>query len=174
MADEGNVISNLNLDPLPNGEDTAPVAGVISQYVKDLSVENPNSPDCYQWTDAPQVDIQFNITARPINEEVQEVELKISLSAKAEAGTAYIVELVYCGLAAMRNLPPEQGHAFIFAEVPRILFPFARRVVADAVRDAGFPPIMLEPVDFNGLYFQQLAAQQEAGDAGEGAPVGNA
>lgn len=178
MADEGNVISNLNLDPLPNGEDTAPVAGVISQYVKDLSVENPNSPDCYQWQDAPQVDIQFNITARPVNEEVQEVELKISLSAKSQAGTAYIVELVYCGLAAMRNLPPEQGHAFIFAEVPRILFPFARRVVADAVRDAGFPPIMLEPIDFNGLYFQQLAAQQEADDAGgragEGAPVGSA
>ena len=173
MADEGNVISNLDLSP--NGEDTGPIAGIISQYVKDLSVENPNAPDSYQWQDAPQVDIQFNIAARPVNEEVQEVELKITLNAKCEAGTAYIVELAYCGLAAMRNLPPEQAHAFIFAEVPRILFPFARRVVADAVRDAGFPPIMLEPIDFNGLYMQQLAAQAEAGaEAAGGAPVGNA
>lgn len=175
MADEGNVISNLDLSPEPNGEDTGPIAGIISQYVKDLSVENPNAPDSYQWQDAPQVDIQFNIAARPMSEEVQEVELKITLNAKCDAGTAYIVELAYCGLAAMRFLPQDQAHAFIFAEVPRILFPFARRIVADAVRDAGFPPIMLEPIDFNGLYVQQLAAQAEAGgEAGGGAPVGNA
>jgi len=171
MADEGNVISNLDL--APNGEDTSPIAGIISQYVKDLSVENPNAPDCYQWQEAPQVDIQFNIAAQPVNEEVQEVELKISLTAKTETATAYAVELAYCGLAAMRNLPQEQAHAFVFAEVPRILFPFARRIIADAVRDAGFSPIMLEPIDFNGLYAQQLAAQQQAEPA-DGAPVGNA
>ncbi|MEY4720614.1 MAG: hypothetical protein RIQ46_339 [Pseudomonadota bacterium] len=162
MADEGNVISNLSVDPLPNGEDTAPAAGIITQYVKDLSVENPNAPDCYQWQDAPQVDIQFNIAARPMSDEVQEIELKITLTAKAEAGTAYIVELAYCGLAGVRNIDAASAHAFYFAEVPRILFPFARRIVADAVRDAGFAPIMLEPIDFNGLYVQQLAAQQQA------------
>ena len=171
MADEGNVISDPQLDPLPNGEDTAPAAGIISQYIKDLSVENPNAPESFQWADAPQVDIQFNIGARPISDEIQEVELKININARAQAGTAYIVELSYCGLAGVRNIDPAQAHAFYFAEVPRILFPFARRVVADAVRDAGFPPIMLEPIDFNGLYVQQLAAQQ---DAEAGAPVGNA
>jgi preprotein translocase subunit SecB len=69
----------------------------------------------------------------------------------------------------MRNLDEGQAHAFTYAEAPRIIFPFARRVLADAVRDAGFPPLMLEPIDFNGLYMQQLAAQQ-----GEGAPAGNA
>ena len=169
MAGEGNVISNLNLEP--NGEDTSPVAGIISQYVKDLSVENPNAPECYQWQDAPVVDIQFNISSRQINDEVHEVELKIVLTAKAEAGTAYLVELTYAGLAAMRNVDEANGHAFIFAEVPRLLFPFARRVLADAVRDAGFAPFMLEPIDFNGLYFQQLAAQQEAA---QGEPSGNA
>jgi preprotein translocase subunit SecB len=167
MADEGNVISNLDLGG--NGEDTSPSAGIISQYVKDLSVENPNAPDSFQWQDAPQLDIQFNIGARPINEEVQEVEMKIVVTAKAEAGTAYIVDLAYCGLVGMRNLDDAQKHAFTYAEAPRIIFPFARRVLADAVRDAGFPPLMLEPIDFNGLYVQQLAAQQ-----GEGAPVGNA
>ena len=173
MADEGNVISDLDLGgPAANGEDTLPSAGIISQYVKDLSVENPNSPECYQWQDAPQLDVQFNIGARAISAEVHEVELKIVLTAKAEAGTAYIVDLSYAGLIGYRNLDDAQAHAFIFAEAPRILFPFARRVVADAVRDAGFAPLLLEPIDFNGLYMQQLAAQQQ-GDLAQ-APVGNA
>ena len=138
MADEGNVISNLDLGA-PNGEDTAPAAGIISQYVKDLSVENPNAPDSYQWQDAPQVDVQF--------------------------------KLAYCALAGVRNIDAASAHAFYFAEVPRIVFPFARRVIADAVRDAGFQPIMLEPIDFNGLYMQQLATQQQAEAE---APAGNA
>jgi len=174
MADEGNVITDLDLDngAAGNGEDTAPSAGIIAQYVKDLSVENPNSPDCFQWQDAPQLDVQFNIQARAVNVEVQEVELKIQVNAKADAGTAYIVDLSYCGLIGMRNLDEGQAHAFTYAEAPRILFPFARRIVADAVRDAGFQPLMLEPIDFNGLYVQQLQSQQQ--DA-EGAPVaGNA
>lgn len=171
MADEGNVISDLDMgDAGANGEDTLPSAGVISQYVKDLSVENPNAPDSYQWQDPPQLDVQFNIGARPVGPDVHEVELKISLSAKAQAGTAYLVELAYCGLIGLRNLSDEQIHAFLYAEAPRILFPFARRIIADAVRDAGYAPLMLEPIDFNGLYVQQLAAQQGQGDQ----PVGHA
>lgn len=171
MADDGNIISNLDLSDTGNGEDNAPAAGIITQYVKDLSVENPAAPDSLQWSDAPQMDVQFNIAARKMSDEVQEVELKIAVSAKCEAGTAYIVDLSYCGLIGMRNLDEGQAHAFTFAEAPRILFPFARRVIADAVRDAGFPPLMLEPLDFNGLYMQQLMAQQEAA---EGTVAGNA
>ena len=171
MADEGNVITNLDLGPEGNGEDTAPAAGIISQYVRDLSVENPNAPESFQWEEAPQLDIQFNIGAQPVGEEVHEVELKIIVTAKADAGTAYVVDLSYCGLVGMRNLEDAQVHAFLYAEAPRILFPFARRIVSDAVRDAGFAPLMLEPIDFNGLYLQQLQAQQQGG---EGAPVGNA
>jgi preprotein translocase subunit SecB len=171
-ANDGNVISNLNLDsPLPNGEDTSPAAGIISQYIKDLSVENPNSPASFQWTDAPQIDVQFNILANPIDAEIHEVVLKVSLTSKCEGGTAFLVELAYCGLVGMRGLAPEQMHAFLYAEAPRILFPFARRIVADAVRDAGFPPVMLEPIDFNGLYVQQLAQQQQVAEA---QPAGNA
>jgi preprotein translocase subunit SecB len=170
MADEGNVISNLDLSPEGNGEDTLPAAGVISQYVKDLSVENPNAPDCFQWQDPPQVDVQFNIGAKPIAAELHEVELKTVITARAQAGTAYVVDLSFCGLIGMRNLDEAQQHAFLYAEAPRILFPFARRVLADAVRDAGFPPLLLEPIDFNGLYVQQLAAQQ----AEVGEPVGTA
>lgn len=175
MSDEsGNVLTDLNLGgAAPNGEDTAPTAGLISQYVKDLSVENPNAPDSYGWPDAPEIEVQFNIASREINAEVSEIELKISINSKAPQGTAFIVELAYCGLVGMRNLEDAQKHAFTYAEAPRLLFPFARRVIADAVRDVGFPPLMLEPIDFNGIYLAQLQAQQGQAGAGD-VPVGNA
>lgn len=175
MADEGDVLTDLNMDPAANGADTGPVAGIISQYVKDLSVENPNAPESFQYTDKPQIDLQFNIGAKPVNDEVHEVELKVNVTAKTDQGSVYLVELSYCGLIGMRNMPDEQMHAFMYAEAPRLLFPFARRVIADATRDAGFQPLMLDPIDFNGLYMQQLQAkaEQEAAAAGD-APAGNA
>ncbi len=175
MADEGSIITDLGLGaPQPNGADTLPTAGIITQYVKDLSVENPNAPDSFNWTDAPQIDVQFNIGAREVNEEVSEVELKISLTSKGESGTAYIVELSYGGLIGMRNLSDADKHGFTYAGAPSLLFPFARRVISDAVRDAGFPPLLLEPVDFGGIYQQQLAAQAEANGEGAEPPVGQA
>ncbi|GGD58718.1 protein-export chaperone SecB [Erythrobacter arachoides] len=175
MADEqGNdVLTDLDSPasggPLPgNGADTQPVAGIISQYVKDLSVENPRAPDSFQWRDKPEMDVQFNIGAIKINDELTEIELKVVATSKTAQGTAYIVDLSYCGLVGMRNMGEDQMHMFLYAEAPRILFPFARRIVADAVRDAGFAPLMLDPIDFNGLYVQQLAnrrAQEQAGGA---------
>ncbi|BDI62020.1 protein-export chaperone SecB [Qipengyuania nanhaisediminis] len=178
MADEGDILTDLdNQNPDPNaganGADNQPAAGIITQYVKDLSVENPNSPEVFQWADQPKVDVQFNIGAHPKGEQVTEVELKVNITATGEKGTAYIVELSYCGLVGLRNIGEEQAHAFLFAEAPRILFPFARRVVADAVRDAGFPPLMVDPIDFNGLYVQQLQARraQEAATGGNDTPA---
>ena len=162
MAEEGDVLIDLNPQPGGNGADTAPVAGIITQYVKDLSVENPKAPDSFGWTDAPELDVQFNIAGRPVNDEVQEVTLRISVTAKMQQGTAYIVELAYCGLVGFRNMADKQIHAFMYAEAPRFLFPFARRVIADATRDAGFAPLVLEPLDFNAVYLQQLQAQQQA------------
>ena len=173
MAEEGDVLTNL--DPQNgNGADTQPVAGLLSQYIKDLSVENPKAPESFQWTEQPQIDVQFNIGARQINDEVSEIELKVSASAKSNQGTAYIVELAYCGLVGMRNMPDDQKHAFTYAEAPRILFPFARRVVADAVRDAGFAPLLLDPIDFNGLYMQQLAQKQAQESGAVEGPGGQA
>jgi preprotein translocase subunit SecB len=175
MSDDGNIITDLGLEgPQPNGADTLPTAGIISQYVKDLSVENPRAPESFQWQDPPQIDVQFNIGARAISEEVSEIELKIGLESKCQGGTQFLIELAYCGLVGMRNLDEASMHAFTYAEAPRILFPFARRVVADAVRDAGFPPLMLEPIDFNGIYLQQLAAQQAQNEPGGEAPAGEA
>ena len=177
MADKNDVLTDLDTgNSAPNGADKQPSAGIISQYVKDLSVENPNAPSCYQWEDLPQVDVQFNIAANQVNEEVHEVELKVNVTAKGDKGEFYLVELAYAGLIGLRNIPEEQAHAFLFAEAPRLLFPFLRRVVADAVQDAGFPPLQLDPVDFNGLYVQQMQAkrQQEAAGAGDTPPVGQA
>lgn len=175
MADEDGILTNLdNADSggegKPNGADTQPAIGIITQYVKDLSVENPNAPDVYQWTDAPQVDVQFNIGAESIANDVHEVLLKLTLTASSQQGQVYIVDLAYCGLVGMRNIAEEQAHAFLYAEAPRLLFPFARQVVADAVRNAGFPPMMLDPIDFNGLYVQRLQARR-AEEAAGGDPI---
>ena len=98
-----------------------------------------------------------------LNNEIHEVELKFNLTARTEKGNLYLVELSYCGLIGMRNVPDDQAHAFLFAEAPRMLFPFARRVIADAVRDAGYPPLMLDPIDFQGIYMQQLQQRREQG-----------
>ncbi|MFO6448063.1 protein-export chaperone SecB [Erythrobacter sp. NE805] len=174
MAEEEGVLTNLDLGseegPKPNGADTLPAVGIITQYVKDLSVENPSAPDVYQWPEPPQIDVQFNIGAEPIGNDVHEVTLKLTLTATSQRGTIYMVDLAYCGLVGMRHVPEEQAHAFLYAEAPRLLFPFARRVVADAVRDAGFPPLMVDPVDFNGIYAQQLAARR-AEEAAGGEPI---
>ncbi len=145
-------------EPVSNGEDTAPQIGVISQYVKDFSFENPNAPAVYQWQGQPQIDVQFNIGANSAGEEVHEVVLKIEVRASAADKTAFQVELSYAGLFAMRNIPEDQIQPFLLAEAPRILFPFARRILADAVRDGGFAPLMLEPIDFASLYVQQAEA----------------
>ena len=112
--------------------------------------------------------------AQLVEGDIHEVELKIVASAKTSEGTAYAVDLSYAGLIGMRGLDENTAHAFLFAEAPRILFPFARRIIADSVRDAGFTPLMLDPIDFNGLYMQQLAAAAEQQDQAGGAPAGNA
>jgi preprotein translocase subunit SecB len=153
-------------EPAANGEDTAPVAGVLSQYVKDFSFENPNAPAIYQQQQAPAIDVQFNIGSGQVGDDVFEVVLKIDVRAQAGEQTAFVVDLSYAGLFALRNVPQDHLDAFLLGEAPRILFPFARRVLADAVRDGGFPPLLLEPIDFGGIYMQQRAQQQglEQGD----------
>jgi preprotein translocase subunit SecB len=152
--------------PLPNGEDTSPAVGLISQYVKDLSFENPNAPGIFQSGQAPEVNVQFDIAANQVGDEVHEVSLKIEVRAESEGTVAFLTELTYAGLFGLRNVPADAVQGFLLGEAPRLLFPFARRVVADAIRDGGFPPLLLEPIDFNTLYHQQ-AAQRDA----DGNPV---
>jgi preprotein translocase subunit SecB len=159
-------------EPLANGEDNSPVAGLISQYVKDLSFENPNAPAVFQWQGQPQIDVQFNIGANQMAEDVHEVVLKIDVKATSADQVAFQVELIYAGLFGLRNIPQDQMQMFLLAEGPRIIFPFARRVLADAVRDGGFQPLMLEPIDFGALYMHQ--AQASADEAMSLTTQGNA
>ncbi len=156
-------------------EDSTPAIGVISQYVKDMSFENPNAPAVFQWQGQPQIDVQFNIAAETVGDDVHEVVLKIDVVAKSADQVAFQVELAYAGLFGLRNIPEEQLQPFLLAEAPRIIFPFARRVLADAVRDGGFPPLMLEPIDFGALYMQQAGvAAAEGGDGVAVETQGNA
>jgi preprotein translocase subunit SecB len=153
-------------EPLPNGADTTPAAGLISQYVKDLSFENPNAPAIFQVTTPPQIDVQFNIGTAQVGEEIHEVVLRVEVRAETEGQVAFIAELTFAGLFGLRNIPEEHVQPFLLAEAPRLLFPFARRVLADAVRDGGFQPLLLEPIDFAAIYMQQSEARDQAA-AGE-------
>jgi preprotein translocase subunit SecB len=163
------------MQPQPNGADTGPAIGLISQYVKDLSFENPSAPACYQWTSAPQVDVQFNIGSTPVADGVFESLIKIDISSSHPEGQGYVVDLSYAGLFGVRNVPEDQVQAFMLAEAPRILFPFARRVIADAVRDGGFAPMLLEPIDFHGLYLAQREQHlAQNGTMGDTPVAGNA
>ncbi|NIJ08208.1 preprotein translocase subunit SecB [Sphingomonas vulcanisoli] len=147
--------------PQPNGADEGPQLGLIAQYVKDLSFENPNAPAVYQVQGQPEIDVQFNIGTTKVGEDVHEVAMKIEVKAKVSGMTAFQIELVYAGLFGARNVPEDALHPFLYASAPQLLFPFARRVVADAVRDGNFPPLLLDPIDFATLY-QQQAGQVEA------------
>ncbi|MFC3712362.1 protein-export chaperone SecB [Sphingoaurantiacus capsulatus] len=148
--------------PVANGADTAPQVGIIAQYVKDLSFENPNAPRSFQSQAQPQIEVNVNVQARRQSEDVFEVDLKIETVAKGDGQTAFVVDLLYSGLFGLRNIPDEALEPFLVVEAPRILFPFARRIIADASRDGGFPPLMLEPIDFATLY---MAQRQGGGEA---------
>lgn len=151
--------------------DTLPQVGVIAQYVKDMSFENPNAPAVYQWQGQPQMDVQFNIGSQIVGQDVHEVVLKVEITAKANEGTAFQMELLYGGLFALKNIPEEQMQPFLLAEAPRILFPFARRIISEATIDAGFPPLLLDPIDFAGLYMQRAAQQQAEASGGQAGEV---
>ena len=160
--DQGN-----NEPQQPNGNDTSPQVGVISQYVKDLSFENPNAPAVYQWQTQPKIEVDFNIGSNKLNDEIYEVVLRIEVRATADGQTAFAVDLMYAGLIGMRNVDEADTSPFLLAEAPRILFPFARHIVAQTVQEGGFPPLMLDPIDFHALYVAR--AQQELGGGGAAA-----
>ncbi|MCJ7422116.1 protein-export chaperone SecB [Sphingomicrobium astaxanthinifaciens] len=148
----------------------APQFANLAQYVKDLSVENPNAPKSFQYKGQPKIDLAFNIDVQQIGEDVHEVVLKIEASAKAEEGTQFVVDLAYGGLFGIRNIPADQLQPLLLVEAPRLIFPFARQVIADATAHAGFQPLLLEPIDFGAIYMQRLAAAR-AQQQGDGAPA---
>jgi preprotein translocase subunit SecB len=142
-------------------EDLQPQLNVVAQYIKDFSFENPNAPQSLSsGKEPPQIGIQINVAATPLSD--SEIEIVLKLEGKAEtAGTLlFRFELDFAGVFRIRNVPQESLNAVVLIECPRLLFPFAREIIATAVRNGGFPPLLLDPVDFVALYRNKMAQLQ--------------
>lgn len=144
--------------------DAAPQQLVINaQYIKDLSFENPRAPQSLmQQTGPPSVDINVDVKAQSVGGENYEVVLSINASAKAQNETLFLVELSYAAIVTVRNVPQQMLGAVVLVEVPRLIFPFARNIISETTRDGGFPPLMINPIDFADL------ARRNAAPAGQG------
>ncbi len=140
-----------------------PQLNVLAQYTKDLSFENPNAPaSLAAQQQQPAINIQINVGARNISETEYEVTLSVEGKAESDGKVMFSFDLAYAGVFRILNVPKDNLHPLIMIECPRLLFPFAREIVATAVRDGGFPPLMLDPVDFVGLYRQSIERQTAA------------
>lgn len=134
----------------------APSVAINAQYIKDLSFENPNAPaSLTPQKEAPQIEVALNLEAKALQGDVHEVTLHITTNAKSGDNSLFVVELAYSGLFTLSNIPADQKELILLIHCPTILFPFARRILADATRDGGFQPLMLEPIDFASLYQQR-------------------
>ncbi len=148
--------------PQDANEANAPRIQVVSQYVKDLSFENPGAPNPV-GAGRQQIDLGVDIQARRLDTQMYEVELKLRVGSKqADDKPLFLLELAYAGLFQMTNIPEEVLQQVLLIEGPHLLFPFARRIVADAVRDGGMPPLMLEPVDFVAIYRARIEQMQQS------------
>ena len=157
-------MASTNGGPPPvEANQAPPQLNVLAQYVKDLSFENPNAPrSLQQQQGAPKINIQINVNAKPMAENDFEVELKIEGRAEVPNLFLFSFDLLYAGVFKIQNVPQENVHAIVMIECPRLLFPFARETIATAVRNGGFPPLMIDPVDFVSLYRQRMEQQQPA------------
>jgi preprotein translocase subunit SecB len=137
-----------------------------AQYIKDLSFENPRAPQSLiQQTAQPDVEINVDVKARNLGPEVFEVVLTINATARVQGEPVFLVELAYGSVVTVRNTPAELVPALVLVETPRIVFPFARAVIANATRDGGFPPLMINPIDFAELLRRQQADTQALSSA---------
>jgi len=137
-------------------EQAAPHIAINAQYVKDLSFENPNAPESL-ITETPNIELSLdlNITSRT-EENFYEVELSIEATAISEEKKLFIVELKYAGIFNLINIPEDQHHALLAVHCPAMIFPFARKIIADVTQDGGFQPLMIDPIDFGALYNKKM------------------
>ena len=161
MADDGS-----------NGQEGTPASqpgiSVIAQYIKDLSFENPGAPATLRPRGAsPNISVSVGVQPRPVGDNDIEVELRLEARAVDGETTLFAIELVYAGVFRLINVTQETINPIMLIECPRLLFPFARKIIADASQDGGFPPLLLDPIDFVTLYRQRMA---NPGAGGEVAP----
>ena len=150
---------------VPPDQQNAPRLNVLGQYIKDFSFENPNAPRSLQATTTqPAINIQINVNAQPLSDSDFEVALTLEGKAEHSGSVLFAFDLIFAGVYRIQNVPQDHIPPLIMIECPRLLFPFAREIVATSVRNGGFPPLLLDPVDFVALY-QQRAAQQQASPA---------
>jgi preprotein translocase subunit SecB len=149
-------------NPANNGTQNAmPTLNALAQYAKDFSFENPNAPRSLQpQSQGPQINMQVNVNAKQLAETDFEVDLTLEGQAKVGEEVLFAFELTYAGVFRVANIPQDQIHPVIMIECPRLLFPFARQIVAEAVRNGGFPPLYIDPIDFVALYRQRAGELQ--------------
>nr|WP_316651008.1 protein-export chaperone SecB [uncultured Gellertiella sp.] len=144
-----------------NGESTSPSLSILAQYMKDLSFEVPGAPHSLQARDrAPDININVNVNANPLSDADFDVVLSLNAEAKDGGKVIFSCELVYGGVFRITGFPQEHMLPILFIECPRLLFPFARQIVADATRNGGFPPLMIDPIDFAQMFAQRMAEEQ--------------
>lgn len=142
---------------------------INAQYLKDLSFENPNAPQSLVGgQQQPKIEMAVDVAARGIGENVAEVALTLRAQATQADRTAFIAEVVYAGVISYPPIPQEQAKALVLIEGPRLLFPFARQILATVVQQGGFPPLMLQPIDFVDIFRRQAMNQLSAADAPQG------
>ncbi len=137
-----------------------PVFSIEKVYVKDLSLEIPNAPQVFLEREAPSVDIQLHHNSTNVDEGVYQTVLTVTVTAKAKDKTLFLVEAAQAGIFVARNIPPQELDAVLGIACPNILFPYVREVISDVVSRAGFPPVILAPVNFEAIYSQQRAEAQ--------------
>ena len=145
----------------PPAPDGPPSMKILGQYLKDLSFENPNAPQSLGIQQGqPEINISVNVNAKNLAPTDFEVELHLDAKAMHEGKAVFAAELLYAGIFRLENIAQEQMHPIILIECPRMIFPFARQILADATRNGGFPPLMLDPIDFAAMYQKRLADGQ--------------
>jgi preprotein translocase subunit SecB len=144
-----------------NSTGASPSLNILAQYIKDLSFENPGAPLSLQARDkAPAININVNVNANPLSETDFDVVLTLTAEARDGDKVVFATELVYGGVFRIDGFPQEHMLPVLFIECPRLLFPFARQIIADATRNGGFPPLMIDPIDFAQMFTQRFAEEQ--------------
>ena len=144
-----------------NTQVASPSLNILAQYTKDLSFENPGAPRSLQARDkAPDININVNVNANPLSDADFDVVLSLSAQAKEGDKVVFAAELVYGGVFRITGFPQEHMLPLLFIECPRLLFPFARQIIADVTRNGGFPPLMIDPIDFAQMFSQRMAEEQ--------------
>jgi preprotein translocase subunit SecB len=156
-------MTTTNGGPAQSAAQDQPQLTVVAQYTKDFSFENPNAPQSLSnRQEQPQIGIQINVGATPLSDTDIEVVIKVEGKAEFASTLLFRFDLEYAGVFRIRNVPQESLNPVVLIECPRLLFPFAREIIATAVRNGGFPPLLLDPVDFVSLYRQKMAQMQPA------------